>query len=32
MGPMGQMGPSQQRYTPMEGGGSGGNITITKLE
>ena len=35
MGPMGQMGPMgplQQRYTPMEGGSSGGNITITKLE
>jgi len=33
-GPMGgQMGPSQQRYIPMEGGSSsGGNITITKLE
>jgi hypothetical protein len=32
MVPMGPMGPQQQRYTPMEGGGSGGNITITKLE
>lgn len=35
MGPMGQMGPMgplQQRYTPMEGGAQGGNITITKLE
>jgi DNA-directed RNA polymerase II subunit RPB2 len=31
MVPMGPMGPQQQRYTPMEGGGSGG-ITITKLE
>ena len=32
MGQMGPMGPLQQRYTPMEGGSSGGNITITKLE
>jgi hypothetical protein len=32
MGPMGPMGPAQPRYTPMEGGSSGGNITITKLE
>jgi len=31
MGQMGPMGPSQPRYTPMEGG-SGNNITITKLE
>ena len=32
MGGIGQMGPAQPRYTPMEGGGSGGTITITKLE
>jgi len=32
MGQMGPMGPAVQRYTPMEGGGSGGGITITKLE
>ena len=32
MSPMGPMGPLQPRYTPMEGGGSGGHITITKLE
>jgi hypothetical protein len=32
MGSMGPMGPAQQRYTPMEGGGSNGHITITKLE
>jgi hypothetical protein len=31
MGQMGPMGPVQPRYTPMEGG-SGGSITITKLE
>ena len=32
MGGMSPMGPSQPRYTPMEGGNSGGLITITKLE
>jgi len=32
MGQIGPMGPVQPRYTPMEGGNSGGLITITKLE
>ena len=31
-GQMGPMVPSLARYTPTEGGGSGGGITITKLE